>query len=224
MTEAGTAEHEAVARAIETSGLTVAEVADRAGLDAADLGLFPMHRVPLAVLARLADVVGLPLGRLVHRWQDDDPDDPGDAATVGAYLAEFRDGLTRDQLAEALDWSLLRVERALAALDSALKSSGMRLALRGACIVIVGRLDRTELGSRLIMERLTAGELDPTLARFVWAATAGIAPHMIKDLETFDAADRLGLVHRWQGRIRVSQPVEFSLYPATHRHWTGPRY
>ncbi len=224
MTEAGTAEHEAVARAIETSGLTVAEVADRAGLDPDDLDRFPMHRVPLAVLARLADVVGLPLGRLVHRWQDDDPDDPGDSAAVGAYLAEFRDGLTRDELAEALDWSLLRVERALAALDSALKASGMRLALRAACIVVVGRLDLTELGSRLSIERLTAGELDLKLARFVWAATAGIPPHMIKDHETFDAADRLGLVHGWQGRIRVSQPVEFSLYPATHRHCTGPRY
>jgi hypothetical protein len=84
-------------------------------------------------------------------------------------------------------------------------------------------LDRTELGSRLIIERLTAGELDPTLARFVWEATAGIPPHTIKDDETFDVADRLGLVQGWQGRIRVSQPVEFSLYPATHRHCTGPR-
>jgi len=120
MTDAATAEHEAVARAIENSGLTVAEVADRAGLDPVDLDGFPMHRVPLAVLSRLADVVGLPLGRLVNRWQHDDPEDPGDSAVVGAYLAEFRDGLTRDELAEALHWSLLRVERALATLDEAL--------------------------------------------------------------------------------------------------------
>lgn len=84
----------------------------------------------------------------MHRWQDDDPDDPGDSAAVGAYLAEFRDGLTRDELAEALDWSLLRVERAVATLDSALECSGMRLALRAARIVVVGRLDRTELCSR----------------------------------------------------------------------------
>ena len=224
MTDAATAEHEVVARAIANSGLTVAEVADRAGLDPVDLDSFPMNRVPLAVLSRLADVVGLPLGRLLQRWQDDDPEDPGDSAVVGAYLAEFRDGLTRDELAEALDWSLQRVERALATLDAALESSGMRLALRAACIVIVGRLDRTELGSRLIMERLTAGELDPTLARFVWEATAGIAPHTIKDDETFDVADRLGLVQGWYGRIRISQPVEFSLYPTTHRHFTVPRY
>lgn len=224
MTDGATAEHEAVARAIENSGLTVAEVADRAGLNPVDLDRFPMHRVPLAVLSRLADVVGLPVGRLVHCWQDHDPEDPGDSAVMGAYFAEFRDGLTRDELAEALDWSLLRVERALATLDAALESSGMRLALRAARIVVVGRLDRTELGSRLIIERLTAGELDPVLARFVWEAMAGIAPHTIKDDETFDVADRLGLVQGWYGRIRISQPVEFSLYPATHRHCTGPRY
>ena len=224
MTEAGTAEHELVTRAIETSGLTVAEVADRAGLDPVDLDRFPMHRVPLAVLARLADVVGVPLGRLVHRWQDDDSEEPVDSAVVGAYLGEFRDGLSRDELAEALDWSLLRVERALATLHAALGSSGMRLALRAARIVVVGRLDRTQLADRLTLERLTAGELDPTRARFVWAATAGIAPHRITDHETFDVADRLGLVEGTYGRIRVSQPVEFSLYPATHRHCTGPRY
>jgi hypothetical protein len=56
MTEAGMTEHDAVTRAIETSGLTVTEVADRAGLDAAQLDHFPMVRVPLAVLSRLADV------------------------------------------------------------------------------------------------------------------------------------------------------------------------
>lgn len=52
----------------------------------------------------------------------------------------------------------------------------------------------------------------------------GIAPHTIKDDEIFDIADRLGLVMGWYGRIRISQPVEFSLYPATHRNCTGPRY
>jgi len=65
---------------------------------------------------------------------------------MGAYLAEFRDGLTGDELAEALDWSLLRVERALATLDAALESSGMRLALRAARIVIVGRLGWSWVG------------------------------------------------------------------------------
>ena len=148
--------------------------------------------MPLAVLARLADVVGLPPGRLVHRWHDDDPDDAEDRSMVGAYLAEFKEGLSRDDLAEALDWTLVRVERALAALDTGLRRVGMRLALRAERIVVVGRLDRTDLSSRLSLERLTAGELDPVLASFLWDALVGIAPERIRDRETFDSADRLG--------------------------------
>ncbi len=113
-------------------------------------------------------------------------------------------------------------ERALATLDSALHGGGMRLALRGDRIIVVGRLEGTELSSRLSLERLTAGEMDPKLARFLWTALAGIVPERIKDHEACDVADRLGLIWGWQGRVRVSQPVEFSLYPATHRRCTGP--
>lgn len=224
MIEAGLTEHDAVLEAIEASGLTVAEVADRAGLDPADLGRFPVDRVPLAVLARLADVVGLPLGLLLHRWRDHAPEDPADCSAVGAYLAELGQGLSRDELAEALEWPLLRVERALAALDAALRTSGMRLGLRAGRIVVVGRLDRTRLNSRLTLERLSAGELWPELAHFIWAALDGIAPERITDRDTFGVADRLGLVWGSRGRIRVSQPVEFSVYPATNRHYISPSY
>ncbi len=224
MTDAGTAEHEIVAHAIGASGLTVAEVADRAGLDPVHLGHFPLDRLPLAVLSRLADVVGVPLGRLLHRWGDDHPEDSGDSPAVGAYLAEFREGLSRDELAEALGWTLLQWSAPWPHSTAALHGGGMRLALRGDRIIVVGRLEGTELSSRLSLERLTAGEMDPKLARFLWAALAGILPERIKDREAYDAADRLGLIWGWQGRVRVSQPVEFSLYPATHRHCTGPLY
>jgi hypothetical protein len=61
-------------------------------------------------------------------------------------------------------------------------------------IVVVGRLDRTRLDSRLTLERLSAGELWPELAHFIWAALDGIAPERIKDRDTFGVADRLGLV------------------------------
>ncbi len=224
MTEAGRGEHDAVTEAIETSGLTVTEVADRAGLDPAQLPRFPLNRVPLAVLARLADVVGLPLRRLMHRWGEDDPEEPDETSVVGAYLAEFKEGLTRDQLAEALGWTLLRVERALATLDVGLGQVGMRLAVHADGIVVVGRLDRMELESRLSLERLARGPLDPKLAFFVWEALRGISPERITDREAFDVADRLGLIWVWQNRVRVSQPVEYSLYPATHRHCSVPRY
>ena len=57
---------------------------------------------------------------------DDDPDDTEDCSVVGAYLAEFKEGLSRDELAEALDWTLVRVHRALAARGRADSSSSPR--------------------------------------------------------------------------------------------------
>ena len=74
------------------------------------------------------------------------------------------------------------------------------------------------------MYAAVSGGLEPALASFLWDALAGIPPERIKDRASFDVADRLGLVWVWHGRVRVSQPVEYSLYPATHRHCVVPRY
>ncbi|HEV2122084.1 MAG TPA: hypothetical protein VGW38_04820 [Chloroflexota bacterium] len=41
--------------------------------------------------------------------------------------------------------------------------------------------DRTNLSSRLSLERLAAGALDPALASFLWDPLSGIAPERIKD-------------------------------------------
>lgn len=51
-----------------------------------------------------------------------------------------------------------------------LRPVGIRLALKGHRVIVVGRLERTELESRLTLERLTADELDPKLAAFPWEA------------------------------------------------------
>ncbi len=59
-------------------------------------------------------------------------------------------------------------------------------------MVVVGRLDQTEFAGRLSLERLTAGELDPKPARFLWAALEGVVPEKIKDRDTCAVADRLG--------------------------------
>lgn len=222
MTEAPTADHDAVASAIIASGLTVAEVADRAGLDPTQLHRFPLERVPLGVLSRLADVVGVPLRQLVNGWRDGDPENSGDRSVVGAYLAEFKDGLTPDQLSDALGWTLQRVEEALAALDAALGDVGMRLARNANRVVIVGRFERTKPDARLGLERLTAPEPDAKLAAFIWDALGGIVPDRVKDQEAFDVADRLGLITGWYGRIRVSQAVDYSLRPWHHRYYVGP--
>lgn len=222
MTEAPAADHDDVASAIISSGLTVAEAADRAGLDPAQLQRFPLDRVPLAVLSRLAEVVGVPLRQLLNHWRDGGPKDSGDRSVVGAYLTEFKDGLTRDQLSEALGWTLQRVEQALAALDAALEDVGMRLARNADRVVIVARFERTNPGARLGLERMTAPQLDQKLGAFIWDALGGVVPDRIKDLEAFEVADGLGLVTGWYGRIRVSQAVEYSLRPWTHGYYVGP--
>ena len=217
MTNAGPTEHDTISRAIGASGLTIAEIAGRAGLDPAQLRHFPLDRVPLAVLGRLAHVLGLPIGRILSQWGHDEPERAADPSTVGAYLAEFRNGLTRDELAEALDWPLLRVERALAQLDTTLHHSGMRLALNADRIIVVGRLEQTNIPVRRRLERLAAGAVGPKLAAVIWNALPGFAPETTKDIESLETADRLGLTCARQGRIRVTDPVHYSLNPTNNR-------
>ena len=217
MTSAGPAEHDTISRAIEASGLTIAEIADRAGLEPAQLRHFPLNRVPLAVLGRLAHVLDVPVARILSQWDHDEPEQESDPSTIGAYLAESRNGLTRDDLAEALDWTLLRVERALARLDTTLHPSGMRLALNADRVVIVGRLKRTDLPTRRSLERLAAGDPDRKLATLIWNALGGFVPERTTDFESLEIADRLGLTCGRQGRIRVTDAVHYSLNPTNNR-------
>lgn len=216
MTDAGPAEHDTISRAIEASGLTITEIADRAGLDPTQLHHFPLDRVPLAVLGRLAHVLDLPIGRLLNH-PDREPEHASDSTAIGAYLADFRNGLTRDDLAEALDWTLLRVERALPHLDTTLHHSGMCLALNADRIIIVGRLKRTDLRTRHSLGRLTAGDPDPKLATVIWNALTGFAPETTNDIQSLETADRLGLTYERHGRIRVTDPVRYSLNPTNIR-------
>ena len=200
MTSSGPAEHDTISRAIGASGLTITEIADRAGLNPTQLHHFPLNRVPLAVLGRLARVLDLPIGLLLNHW-DHELDQASDSSTIGAYLADFRHGLTRDDLAEALDWTLLRVERALPHLDTTLHHSGMCLALNADRIIIVGRLKRTDLRTRHSLERLTASDPDPKLATIVWNALAGFAAETTNNIESLETASRLGLTYERHGRI-----------------------
>ena len=213
MTKASPAQHDTISRAIGASGLTIAEIADRAGLTPAQVGDFPLNHVPIAVLGRLAHVLGISISLLLYQGDDDDPEEASDSSTIGAYLAEFRNGLTRDGLAEALDWTLLRVEQALAKLDTTLHHSGMRLGLTADRIVIVGRLVQTDLPTRRSLERLAAAELNRKLAAVVWDALPGFPPEITKDIASLETADRLGFTCARQGRIRITDPVHYSLYP-----------
>ncbi len=78
----------------------------------------------------------------------------------------------------------------------------------------------------LVVEAVAAGDVPPQDVAGVLGARlrssfgrlyAGSRRERITDREAFDVADRLGLIWVWQNRVRVSQPVEYSFYPATQR-------
>lgn len=79
------------------------------------------------------------------RPADNHPTEAGtDSVVIGAYLAESVNGLTRDALVQGLDWSLLRVERALWGLDNSLRACGVRLGLQAGHIRIVSQAEQIE--------------------------------------------------------------------------------
>ena len=99
------------ARTVCHMDLTDSELADRAGYDPGDLRLVPHDEFHWG-LSRLSETAHSPAFQ-PPRLADTDPIEAGnDSVVIGAYLAESVNGPTRDALAQALDWSLLRVERA----------------------------------------------------------------------------------------------------------------
>ena len=196
--------------------LTDSELADRAGYDPHDLRLVPHDEMPLGVLARLSETAHSP-GFPPPRPADTDPTEAGtDSVMIGAYLAESVNGPTRDALAQALDWSLLRVERALWGLDNSLRACGMRLGLHAGHIRIVSRAEHIETHSYIALEQLDAPDLEPEIAKIVWEAIYGIDHRQIaqwdeRRLEALETAVRRDLVFWWYGRLRTTMIVEYSV-------------
>jgi hypothetical protein len=159
--------------------LTDTELADRAGYDPSDLRLVPHDEMPLGVLARLRETTHAPAFP-PPRPADRDPTEAGaDSVIIGAYLAESVNGPTRDALVQALDWSLLRVERALWGLDNSLRACGMRLGLHAGRIRIVSRAEHIETYSYIALEQLHAPDVEPEIANIVWEAIYGIDQRQI---------------------------------------------
>lgn len=200
-------------RAIEESGLTLTEVADRAGFKPADVERVLLGQLPPSVLARLADVLGLTKVQLLDFRAEPMPERPSDPSVVGAYIGEFPQGATRDELAEALGWALDRIERALAALDQQLRPCGLRLRTRdGNRVDLAGRLELTDGRARMSIERGQASpDLDQHVARFVFRAITGVARVRDEEQVRADTARRRGLVEDRQGCVRTTPPVDYSL-------------
>ncbi len=154
--------------------------------------------------------------------EPDNDEQEDDATVVGAYLGEFPEGLTRDALAEALHWTLDRLERALAALDVGLRASGLRLRANGRGVSLAGRLERTDGLTRASIERLAerAPILTRALARLTWDAMgSGIGEMRPEDRDAARVAEHQGLIYGRQGRLRLTWPVVFSLCLKANHGW-----
>ena len=123
--------------------------------------------VPLGVGLYLARVLNMSLDELVPPRpvvEAEGSDLDSDVPTVGSCLASCPEGISRDGLADALGWTLARVEYALRRLDVALGVAGMRLEGPGGRVRIEARpgIDREALARA--RRGADPGPLDPSEA------------------------------------------------------------
>ncbi len=211
-----------IRRAIDECGLSLTEIADRAGIVPGDIRDLDFGHVPPTLMNRLADVLGASGNQFLGPGEPDNDKHEDDSTVVGAYLGEFPEGLTRDALAEALHWTLDRLERALAALDIGLRASGLRLRGNGRGVSLAGRLEHTDGLTRASIERLAEHGpiLTMALARLTWDAMgSGIGEVRPDDRDVALVAEQQGLIYGHQGRLRLTWPVAFSLCLNTNHGW-----
>jgi len=143
-----------------------------------------------------------------------------DARQLCALLAELDKMVGRDELAEALNWPLSRVNDATRALSNRLHDSGLKLQstwglrLRGAAELVdadtLATVERAgaarrglSLSTAALLRRAALGELDER-----WAQRAS-NPERV----TLATLLRMGLIERSGSGYQVSADVEYSLRP-----------
>ncbi len=193
---------ELIAERCRAGGLSIHEAAQQAWVDPVlmwfDLDDAADDRIPLGTLRVLSRVLDIDWDELVHK-RVDPPDAVGDDLIVEAALAEFPDGLSRDDLA-ALGWSLGRVERALLALEQRLVPTGRRLRLIG--------WHRYALGPNLAI--LSAAER----ARLVRSAAHGrLLPYEVIEAlyQIVSGWDRITMFGRGVDRAAVESLIDHGL-------------
>jgi DNA-binding Xre family transcriptional regulator len=133
------------------AGLTISELAQRVGLPVEALSCLhesgERERITLGTLLALCHVLHLEPTELLDPYASD-ATDVADARKVHAAIAESPSGLTAEEIATALGWTLPHVRAALAAAAAELRSTGLRLRR--------GQFDRLTVGPDL--SALTADE------------------------------------------------------------------
>ncbi len=150
-------------------GLTDARLCRLAGISLADLNGTPHPQVSIAVLVRLARVLGLSLDQLVGTGKLPDPPaeaERADAAVVLAALATYGE-FALDDLAAALRWTGDRLDTAVSALDGRLATTAFRVAVTDQHIALTHAPDGLppEVAGRIEADLLRRVPMDPYEAK-----------------------------------------------------------
>lgn len=206
---------QALAEAITTSPIPMWEISRFVRVDIEELIYRDALRaLPMSVLARLAEVLDLPIARVLRNRHPIDLQNADDAGAVGACLARCRHGLSRDDIAQILEWDLDRIEAALASLDGALVGTGLRVGGEPEWIRLEPSLGSLSASVKLALERVPnpSEHVNLELARTVWCMIFDQVPPWSRDLqETKRTAYRQGLVHHDGRQVQPSDDVAFSL-------------
>jgi hypothetical protein len=194
-------------RLLDSHQLTVLQLAELLDVEPSDLrlGLY-VRSLPASTVARLADLLGESPTR-----PSAPPGSPADRAAIGAHLVGAPIGVTRDDLAHVLGWTLDRLERALRDLERPLGDVGIRVVAPQGRLRLVGRLEHLSPASRRRLDRHTAIDVPPQLATEVYRAMWW-TPVYEQDLRARETALRHGLLAATaRGTLRATEPVTFSL-------------
>jgi transcriptional regulator with XRE-family HTH domain len=210
----------ALADAISEGGMPLWELAERVGVGVHEIiYVESLRRLPLGVLIRMAQVLGVPTTSLFADTRLD-PRPESDTSMVGACIGNRCRGASREALARALGWDLDRVEAALYDLDLRLAELGLHLDQQDGKVTIVGTAGCLTREARIALARNDPGDgaVDEQLARATWSAvflgdhSMRIRPHD-GDVEAY----RRKLVIYDGRRMEASEPVAFSLFLADPR-------
>lgn len=206
----------ALADAIPTGGMPLWELASRVGVGTHELiYVASLEHLPLGVLIRMAAVLGVPIAKLFgSASKGDEAVDRTDTALIGACIGSRREGVSREALARALGWNLVRVEAGLHHLDQALTELGLRVGSEDDKVVVVGTPGRLAFETRVALARSGPGDgrVDEDLASAVWPAAFLGDTSMRTRPHAGDAdAYRRHLVIYDGRHMYASEPVAFSL-------------
>ena len=172
----------------------------------------------LRQLDSLAAALGFEVAELLAQPDRGDASEDDDIAVVGSLLIRFSRLTPTRALAHATNWELARVNRAIRALDQAVRPAGLRVQrLRGAVAIRPGPLPvDDERLARLLQREIARTKLSLSQLEMLAAAADGTV-----DEQRFSEADRVtyaslmnaGLLEESGGVPALTAAAEVCLRP-----------